>query len=248
MYVRKFPQNSDDICSKLIDFVPNVSYVLLPSILEPIESGITAGIVSNEKAIQLSSSVLETLDKLLLEDEMEVVACIEILRKINVRYSILDNLKTLSVLQRLLESSQENGELSLEGPIIHFVFELVLDESKKNQNCQFNNDFLINILKKLPLPPQSRYSVEIMALLTNDLIENTEKFGFLSFQALIAIVELLISQNLSKYELSKELVTKMKSILKKKLKEDKTLERQISKSFQNNRPKQNRFSKLLKTL
>ena len=109
-----------------------------------------------------------------------------------------DNEKTLAVLKQLLESSQENEENnSLDGPIIHFVFELVLNESKKNQDAKFDNEFLINIMKKLPLPPQTRYSTEIMTLLTNDFMSNTEKFGFLSFQCLLSIVELLISQNIS---------------------------------------------------
>lgn len=248
MYVRKFPQKSAEICDKLIDFVPNVSYVLLPSILEPIATGITTEIVSKDKTGQLCSSILETLDKLILDDDLEICACIEILRTVNKQYSSLDYPKTLTVLKQLLESSQENEELPLEGTIIHFIFELILNELENNSDAQLDNEFILNIVKKLPLPPQMRYSAEIMSMLTNDFMPNQEKFGFMSFQGLLSIVELLISQNISQYELPTDLVSKMKALLKQKLKEDKALERQISKSFQNSRPKQNRFSKLLKNL
>lgn len=249
-YVHQFPPKSGEICSKLIEFVPNISYALLPSILEPLEAGISHNVISSQNLAQLSSLVLDTLDKLLLDDEMEVIACIEILREINLspNSGVLDHAKTISILKRLLESSQgeqEPHELPLESTISYFIFELTL---KLNNDNEIDQELILNILKKLPLPPGYRYNQEIMSILVDQFIPNNEKYSFMTFQGLLTITELLISQNLPQYEFPVEIINKMKAILKNQMKEDKTLERQISKTFQTSRPKQNRFAKLLKNL
>ncbi|OHT17179.1 hypothetical protein TRFO_41235 [Tritrichomonas foetus] len=243
-YVRKFSQNSVEICTKIIDCVPNVNYKMLPAVLEPLEAGISTEIFSKEDIAKISSVVIETLDKLLLDDEDEVIACIEIMSIVAKKaFDVIDLNKIYNILKQLLESVQEGEEMPPLGSIIRFIFELSTTQISDNN---IDNDLITAAVKMLPLSPHIGSMTGIMKILTADILSNSDKFGFLSVDGLTAIAELLISQDLGDYEFPQELINEMKALLKKMVRADRNLERQISKHFQSSRQKQNRFSRLLK--
>ena len=246
-YVRKLPSKSSQICVKMIESIPNVNYVMLPSILEPIDAALTAKILSKDDMIRISNVVIEALDKLLLDDDDQVIACIEVLSKISdISVTLIDTNKVLSILKQLLEGlnedAQDTDKTSLLSPlfIIRLIYNIsfyILDESI------FDKDLLISATKHLPNLPCVDPFETVLSILTTKILPKTDVFGFLTVPGLTSISEILISND---YDISKELTNEMKGLLQKMIKENRSLERQITITFQKNRQKMNKFSKLLK--
>ena len=100
----------------------------------------------------------------------------------------------------------------------------------------------------LPLSPQITSMENIMKLIVDPILPDKQKFGFLTFNGLFAITKLLIltDKEIKEYDLDPQVLASMKNVLKKMVKEDRNIEKQISMKFRSQRPKLNRFAKLLK--
>lgn len=255
-YIRKYPLKSGRICDILVDCVPNMREQMLPAVLEPLEAGIHSGVASHDECGKLYHEIVEIAGKLSLEeDEEQLIACFEILSEIGrTNPDVFDGAELFGLIKTILdelgdlndeESIEEAQELPPLGPIIRFSLELCL---LKYVKIEIDQDLIKRLVDILPLSPQVSAMENIMKLLVDPILPDKQKFGFLTFNGLFAITKLLIlsDNELKEYDFDPQLVVSMKNILKKMVKEDRSIEKQISMKFKSQRPKLNRFAKLLK--
>ncbi|OHT06941.1 hypothetical protein TRFO_24902 [Tritrichomonas foetus] len=247
-FIRKSPLKSGPICEKLVECIPNVRNRMIPAILEPLEAGVHSGVTSRETIQKLYQVIVELVEKLTLDEEEELIACIEILSEIGRSNPDVFNGKQLfELLNGLFENFDEAevNETPPLGPIIRFALELC---TLKYVNIEYDQNFIKKLVGYLPLPPHVNAMDSIIKLLVENVLVEKEKLGFLTLPSLMAITNLLLmtESDLSEYEFDQQLIVSMKNILKKMVREDRTLERQITQNYKSQRQKLNRFSRLLK--
>lgn len=255
-YIRKYPLKSDKICDVLIDCVPNMRQGMLPAVLEPLEAGIHSSVVPHDSCAKLYHEIVEITSKLSLEeDEEEVIACIEILSEIGrSNPDVFDGNELFGLIKTLIgELGDSNDDESIEdvkemppmGPITRFALELCI---LKYVKIEIDQELILKLVRFLPLSPQITSMENIMKLIVDSILPDKQKFGFLTFPCCFAITKLLILQDseLKEYDFDPQFVISMKNILKKMVHDDRNIEKQISMKFRSQRPKLNRFAKLLK--
>lgn len=249
-YIRKFPLKSGDITGKLIACVPRVVFGMLPVVLEPVEAALHAGIVSFEDAKKLYNTITELLEGLGVSGDEATCACFDILSKIGkTNPELIDVPKILEIIKNHVTGGEDDDDDKTETPefpvIVRFVLEIY---TSKTMKADVDPELLKIIIGALPLHPDISAMEEIMMLLVK-LLDDLERFKPVVVPVMIAISELLMlkKSDLDEYEFSPEALQTLRETLKKMLQADKTLERQITKSF-NSRPKLNRFSAMLKQI
>ena len=245
-YIRKFPLKSGAIASKLIGYVSQVSEDMLPVILEPIEAALHAGIVSFDDTKVLYDIVMGLLESAFCDDE-GLCACVDILSKIGKTSPDIYNVPAvLEMLSSRVNSDDEDfKESSAYQAIVRFALEIYTCKAIK---AEVNADLLKAVIGSLPMGPEVSSMEEIMMLLVK-LLDDAERFKDVVVPSAIAISELLMLKKteLDEYNFTPDTLKALKETLKRMLKADKTLERQITKTFQS-RPKLNRFSAMLKQI
>ncbi|KAH0792384.1 hypothetical protein GPJ56_003561 [Histomonas meleagridis] len=246
-YIRQYPLQSDEICRQLIDIIPQIRCEMTPVVLEPIEAGIHCGVITFDSMTKLYKYIMEILTSFdVTENVEEICSCIEILSQIGKSNpGIFDIPKVFSILKQLILSTDEE-ELD-NSQIISKIIRLILElYTIKVINIDIDEKLFDLVLKILPLSPEIEGMDDILELLVVAL--DDVRFKKFVAQILILFAEMLMMKkaDLDEYELDAALIAKMKGALKKAVREDKTLERQITKSFRNQRQKMNRFNAILK--
>jgi hypothetical protein len=251
-YIRKNPLKSAHIVTMLIDCIPFVVFAMLPSVLEPIEAGVSLEIVNHEGMEKLSSAIGEVVEKLGIEMEEAVCACFEILCMIvKTAPDVLDYTVIFEAVLALVGAQADDDE-ETDGPcdtagypkIVRFVLE---SYTSPFLQLEVNDALLKQLLQSLPLRPESEAMDEILPLVLR-VLDDPVKFKAAVVPALIGIAELLMLKkaDLDEYNLPAELLAQAKAKLQQTVRKDRGIERQITKTFQSSRPKLNRFSALLK--
>jgi hypothetical protein len=251
-FIRQFPDKSSGICDSLVASLSSIAFALVPAVLEPIEAGLHKGIIRREIVGKLYQTTTDILDKLMMTDEEAVCACIDIISQIGkTNPELLDTPALLDAIVKLMnlageeDAEEEDVEDSSAYPaIIRFVLEVY---SNGRLNAEVRVPLLTALLKSLPLTAETKSMDDIIPLVLT-LLEDCERFQAIVIPALVAIANTLMlkKSEFDGYGFSPELGERMKGVLKKIVLGDRSIERQITKLFQGNRPKLNRFSALLK--
>ena len=250
-FIRKNPLQSTEAFNKLVECLPYIKSKMIPVVLEPVEAAVHANVGSLETIQNLYNTIISITEKITLDDEEEIIACIEILSQIgNSNPDVLDGKKIFELIKSLTADVTEDdaGEIPQLGPLIRFTLELCKLSLNPYVKMDIETNVVLKLIKFLPLPPNVTSMENIIKLLVDNILPNKEKLGFLVVPSLLAITKILIltDNEIKEYEFDAQLLTSMKNILKKMVREDRQLERQIGRNFQSQRPKLNKFSKLLK--
>lgn len=246
-YIRLYPLKSEAICTKLIDIIPLVRSEMIPVILEPLEAGIHLGIVGRDDLVKTYEIIMTSLNSFeISENEEEICACIEILSQIGKSNPDIFNISDVFEILNQLITSVDEDEIDCSQPIssiIRFTLELY---TVKNINITINEMLMNLILKILPLAPSISGMDDILELLVEILDDPRFKNFIVKILILISEILMMKKPDLDQYQFRPDLILKLKETLKKHILLDRTIERQIVKTFKNNRQKMNRFNSLLK--
>lgn len=255
-FIRKYPLLSSNICDVLVSCVSEVSDSIIPAILEPIEAAIHSGVYSHDVTNKLYHEIIELAKKLSVdEDEEQMVACFEILSEIGRSHpDVFDHGHEIfalikSIIQEIDDEEEDEvgiiQDLPPFGPIIRFSLELI---TLKFAPIEIDQDLMKKLVECLPLSPQITTMDDIMKIIVESIVVDKVKFGFLYLPCMICLAKLLVltDMELKEYDFDQKLVNNMKATLKRVIREDKSIERQVTMTFKNQRPKLNRFAKLLK--
>ena len=256
-YIKKSPSNGKPICAQIIDWLGLTAFPAIPALLIPLRAGVSVGIVDAEQAQKLVPTLKEMLNKFDNDDDEQLVAVVGVLTELSnhqpkcvepVAADLINSLEKF-VLAADPDAAEEedfdelNDLIEAMPFVCQFVFGIYASDIAPSD---VNEKVLSTLVRMLPFPPQVEEMPDLLEQLCA-LVED-EKYSFVLAPILKVFVEILLMKKseLEEYELSDELTKDMKMALKNSVKADRRLEKILTKDFQNQKARLNRFKALLR--
>ena len=218
---------------KIISYLTDLSFGMLPSFLEVIETCIVNDIISKEEISKLIPLLLSLIETLMTSDEKEVLAVVKVIRTA-LCHCDYDKKAIYTSLNTLLTSDPEAVETAAFEPLFAFVLEL--------SDSPLEDSFSEFISKSLPLPPP----VENDAIYQQLLRLNSANQLQVPVLKCFVDVGLMKKSETDGLSISKETVEGCKAAVSAAIANDDATYKALIQTFGNSKAKQNRFNTVFK--
>lgn len=257
-YIVRNTSKGADVCVKLIEWISKAPYSVIPMILRPIIAGLQAGVVNDAAAAVLTGTLSVLLPQLDGHDVDELAATCRTLKNVyDVHPDVVEPcdpfFEHLAEVVGMIVSDPNEEEEYFYGDIAHAVdsmpdiAQFVFTVYVSSETTRVIPELLEGILQVMPFGPDVEENEELMECLCS-MLEDEEKFECIVVPALSVFTELLLMKKteLDEYELEEDTVTAMRETLKRIVKSNPEVGKQLTKRLGTSRAKINRFNALIR--
>lgn len=256
-YIVRNIKKASEICAKLIEWIAKSPFSVIPMILRPIDAGLQAGVVNEQMASILTGILSVLLPQLNANDIDELSATCRTLKNVYEQHPdvvepcdpFFEHLSEIvsNISEEDDKSDDRNYYGDMKSPIVCLpdIAMFVFTVYTSSETTKVFPELLQNILKHMPFRPEIEENEELMECLCS-MLEEEDRFKSIVVPALSIFTELLLLKKaeLDEYELEEDTVTMMKDTLKRIVKTDSDVQKQLQKLFGSSRAKLNRFNTL----
>ena len=243
IFIKKKAVKIEPILNEVLRYALIVPSGQLPGLFEIIINSID--LLTKDQCKSITDSLLEVIPtfNMFSEDNDEILATFDVISTIlNLHPDVIDPSGLISILDNLIQvNSEEEEEESMDPVSLASAMNLICKLSLIAP--EINDDLILSIIELIPFPQESNGNDGVISSLIN-MCNGNQKYKNIYIPILSTFAKLVTSNTLDQYKINKDNIDKMKASLNTAIKNDPTLERQITNNF--SRQQLNKFKTIFK--